>query len=234
MKPLHILKTLANGWQVPYPEEVIYKDMLILKDYRLNGYPGEALPDYNIGYDEYVEWLQDYLIRCELDLTEEQRKIWDHISTDKYFDCASLGWDAGFYENSHILYPAYDFPDDFEETLAIDDLKGFLDDDPYAAFMEFDRDNDDPKPTRLEFILRDYGYLLLEKIEEIQFQQYWPGFVKLEPLHWIAGMGDGVLEPTDSAWRIYLALLLRRMLTKAERINGLNRFFHEYGDALHK
>jgi len=230
------MKTLANGWQVPYPDQSIHKDMLILKDYRLNGYPGGAIPDYDISYDRYVEWLQDYLSRCELDLTEEQRKISDRIATESnYLDCISLGFHAGFYENLKGLYPAYNFPKDFEGTLAIDDLRGFLADDPYEEFLELHLDDSDaPQPTRLEFILQDYGHLLLEKQEETAFQQYWPGFVKLEPENWMFGITDDILEPADSGWRIYLAILLKKMPTKGERIKELNRFFDGYSEDLHK
>ena len=39
MESRRILKVLANGWEVPYPDEVIYRGMLLLKDYRLNDYP---------------------------------------------------------------------------------------------------------------------------------------------------------------------------------------------------
>ena len=235
MESRRILRVLANGWQIPYPDKAIHKGSLIVKDYRLNGYPGEASPDYDISYDEYVEWLQDYLVRCELDLTAEQRKISDHIATDNnYLDCASLGWDAGFYESLQALYPAYNFPDDFEETLSIDDLRGIVYDDPYADFLELNLDSDEPQPTRLEFILQEYGHRLLMKYEETEFQRYWPGFVKLEPLNWMFGITDGVLEPADSGWRIYLALLLRRMPTNAERIKELNRFFDGYAEDLHK
>lgn len=234
MESRRILKVLSNGWEVPYPDEVIYNDMLLLKDYRLNGYP-ENSGHNSIDYGSYVEWLQEYLVRCQIDLTEEQCKIRDHIATDKYFNCGSLGWDAGFYENSHGLYPVYGFPEDFEVTLDINHLTGIVHEDPYADFLEGCEDDiTEPKPSRLEFILQDYGHLLLMKSEAIQFQKYWPGFVKLEPLHWMFGTPEENLEPADSAWRVYLSLILKRRQAKTDRINELNRFFDEYADAIHK
>lgn len=234
MEQRRVIKVLANGWQVPYPDEVVYKGMLLLKDYRLNDFPkvADLKPIDNVSY---VEWLQDYLIRCEINLTEEQCKIGDHIATDKYFDCASLGWDAGCYENVHSLHPAYSFPGDFEETLDIKNLAGIVYDDPYEDFLiGCEDDVDDPKPTRLEFILQDYGHLLLQKSEETQFQLYWPGFTKLEPIQRMFGVDEDHLEIADSAWRVYLSLILKRIPSKANRIKELNRFFDEYADAIHQ
>jgi len=234
MKSHRILRVLPNGWEIPYPDEVVCKDMLLLKDYRLNDFPKDAESKL-IDDGSYVEWLQDYLIRCEINLTEEQCKISNHIATDKYFDCASFGWEAGFYENSHGLYPKYNFPDDFEETLNIENLTGIFDDDPYADFLTICEDDiDEPKPSRLEFILQDYGHLLLMKSEDVQFRQYWPSFVKLAPMHWMFGLHEGDLELADSAWRVYLSLVLKRIPSKADRIKELNRFFDEYADAIHK
>ncbi len=234
MESHRILRVLSNGWEIPYPHEVVYKDMLLLKDYRLNDFPKDADSKF-IDDEFYVEWLQDYLIRCEISLTEEQLKVSNYIAADKYFDCASLGWEAGFYESVHALSPAYDFPDDFEETLNIENLTGIFNDDPYAEFLKVCADDiDEPKPSRLEFILQEYGQLLLMKSEEVQFQKYWPGFVKLEPLHWMFGLHEGDLELADSAWRVYLSLVLKRIPSKSDRIKELNRFFDEYADTIHK
>ena len=235
MESLHILKVLSNGWVVPYPEEVIYKDTLLLKDYRLNGFPCDAGAT-DMDYDAYLEWLQDYLMRCKIDLTSEQCKIYNYIITDKYFGCGFLGGEAGFYEASFGLHPAeYNFPENFEETFDINHLTGVVHDDPYKEFLTYcEEDSDGIRPTRLEFVLREYGRLLLMQSEAIQFQQYWPGFVKLEPLPWIAGTSEENLEPADSAWRVYLSLILKRIQTKDGRIKELNRFFNAYGDAIHK
>mgnify|MGYP001287903404 CR=1 FL=1 len=134
MESRRILKVLSNGWEVPYPNEVIYRGMLLLKDYRLNGYPENAVTN-GIDYDSYMEWLQDYLLHCRIDLTEEQCKLRDQISTDKYFDGAFLGWHAGFYENSRGLHPQYNFPEDFDVAHNIDHLAGIVDDDPYTDYL---------------------------------------------------------------------------------------------------
>lgn len=233
MESRHILKVLANGWEVPYPDEVIYKDMLLLKDYRLNSYPENA-GNNNIDYDSYVEWLQDYLVRCQIGMTVEQCKIRDHMVTDKYFDGAFLGWEAGFYECVHNLHRAYDFPEDFEVTLDTDHLKGLVYDDPYEDYVKLLEDSGDPKPSRLEFILEDYGRLLLMKREAAQFERYWLDFVKLEPIDWISGQAEENIEPADSGWRVYLSLILKRIHARADRIKELNRFFDEYADAIHK
>jgi len=93
---------------------------------------------------------------------------------------------------------------------------------------------DEPPPNRLEFILREYGGLLLRKKDEEQFQRYWPAFVKLEPLNWAFGVPDDRLEPADSGWRVYLSLVLKRINHKEERMKALDRFFIEYADIIHK
>lgn len=234
MESRRILKVLANGWEVPYPDEVIYRGMLLLKDYRLNDYP-ENDANNSMGYDSYVEWLQEYLVRCQIELTEEQCKVRDQISTDKSLDGLLLGDHAGFYESVQNLYRAYDFPEDFEATLDIDHVAGIVYDDPYADYLELHKeDSEEPKPSRLEFILQDYGRLLLMKSEAAQFERYWPDFVKLEPMHWMFGMLETNLEPADSGWRVYLSLILKSRHAKADRIKELNRFFDEYADAIHK
>jgi hypothetical protein len=233
MKFVHILKVLPNGWQVPYPEEAFYSDdLLLLKDYRLNACPGNA-GDEPLPYDDYLEWLQDYLYRCKIDLTDQQNWVPEKIAADPYFSCASIGWHGGFYESIISRYPCYDFPENFEETRDIDHLKGIVCDDPYAEFLT-GHAYDDPPPDRLEFILREYGGLLLRKKDEEQFQKYWPGFVSLEPLHWMFGMAEDQLEPADSAWRIYLSLVLKKIKSKKARIKELDRFFNEYADIIHK
>lgn len=234
MKSNHIIKVLSNGWEVPYPEEAFYRDdLLLIKDYRLNDFPGDHWSE-DLNYDVYLEWLQDYLFQREIDLNALQNWIPEHIATDRYFDCASIGWHAGFYESIISRYSCYDFPENFEETFEVDHLKGTFDDDPYDQFLKTDVFDDEPPPGKLEFILQQYGGLLLKKKDEEQFQRYWPGFVKLEPLHWAFGLPEDRLEPADSGWRVYLSLILKRIPDRQERIKALDRFFNEYIDILHK
>lgn len=233
MKSNHILKVLSNGWEVPYPEEAFYEDnLLLLKDYRLNDFPGDHWSE-DLNYDAYLEWLQDYLFRCAIDLNSLQNWIPKRIATDRHHTCASIGWHAGFYESIIYRYPCYDFPENFETTFDIDHLKGITDDDPYAEFLT-GRAYDDPPPGKLEFILREYGGLLLRKKDEVQFQRYWPRFVKLEPLNWAFGVPGDRLEPADSGWRVYLSLLLKRMNKMEDRVKALDRFFIEYANIIHK
>lgn len=233
MESYQILKVLKNGWVVPYPDEVVYRDMLILKDYRLNDYPRDEKGNFNKEIP-YEEWLQDYLYNCQIDLTENQRKVRDFILANNDYAAISLGWDAGFYENSHGLYPIYDFPEDFEEHPDIENLKGLVYDDPYQDFMDVFDDDEEPRPSKLEYILEDYGYYLLLCQEEKCFQEYWPGFVKIIPAHWMFGWTEPNMELPDSAWRIYLSFILKAIPDKLERLKQIENFFLEYGDALHK
>jgi len=233
MESIHILKILSNGWEVPYPGNAFYRDNLLLsKDYRLNDFPGDHWSE-DLNYDAYLEWLQDYLFRCEIDLMTWQDWIPACIATNRDLDCASIGWHAGFYEFEAYSGPWYDFPDNFEETFDIEHLKGTID-DPYDEFLKTSAWGDYPPPSKLEFILQQYGVLLLNKKDEEQFQRYWPGFVKMEPLHWAFGVADYRMEPADSGWRVYLSLVLKRIPDRQKRIEALERFFIEQADILHK
>ena len=80
MDSYRIIKTLKNGYQVPYPEEMIYRDMVFLKDYRLNDYPRDEQGNCReLPYDEYLDWLQNYLYSCNISLSDEQKKSYDNI-----------------------------------------------------------------------------------------------------------------------------------------------------------
>lgn len=57
-----VLKTLPNGYEIPYPNELTHNELLFLKDYRLARFPGmETGRPADISYEDYVEWLTDYL-----------------------------------------------------------------------------------------------------------------------------------------------------------------------------
>jgi len=234
MRSIHVLKVLPNGWQVSYPEEAFYGDsLLLLKDNRLNGCPGEAR-DLALPYEDYLEWLQDYLFRCEIILSAGQSRVPESIDGNPQFECASLGWHAGFYESMISRYPEYDFPDNFENEPDIDHLQGIVYKDPYAEFPACRHSKDGPPPGRLEYIFRDYGDLFLKKKDDEQFRRYWPGFVKLEPLHWMFGRAEDHLESADTGWRVYLSLILKKKENRTDRIAAQDRFFVEYADIIHK
>jgi hypothetical protein len=233
MESCHILRVLNNGWEVPYPSEVIYRDMLFLKDYRLNDFPRDSSGNFDNDIS-YEWWLQKYLYSCQINLTAEQRRIFDILKNTNCLNCLYLGWIAGFYENCHALHPVYEFPENFEDYPTLEGLKGIVDDDPYQDFLDGLNEDEESIPSRLEYVLEDYGYFLLKREEEKRFMEYWPGFVKIEPLHWITGSVPKNVEPTDAAWRIYLSFILKSIPNETERIKQLDEFFAEYGDALHK
>lgn len=83
----HIIKTLANGYVIPYPSDVVYEDTLLLKDYRLNRFPmnKKGEPDMGISYEDYLEWLQRYLYEYKFELLENQMGIRDLILSDAGF-----------------------------------------------------------------------------------------------------------------------------------------------------
>lgn len=225
------LKVLANGYEVPYPDELLYKDIIIMKDYRLNDYPKNSDGEFDEAAP-YEEWLSEYLFCCDLNLTEEQQKLADYIDSDSNFSGFVLGCHAGFYESLQACRPSYRFPDDFSEKPDIIKLKGTIDKDPYKTYLKlFEYEG---KRSRLEFVMEEYGWHVMKQHEQEEFQKYWHLFVKLEPLHWMFGMREQNVELPDFAWRIYLALILKRIPGRKARIKEIGNFFNEYGDTIHK
>ena len=231
---LKILKTLPNGYLVPYPDELIHHDLLFLKDYRLTGFPGmETGRPAEISYEDYVEWVADYLSTCDMALTEEQERIRAYITADPDGMGITLGWIAGFYQNTGGTHPFYYFPENFEENPDIEALKGAIYEDPYLELLDLLNEDDD-KPDKLSFVLEDYGWFLRMKMDEDECRTYWPGFTPLEPIHWMAGSDGLFLEHPDYGWRLYLSILLKATRDKSKRIEHLDKFFNEYRDAVHK
>jgi hypothetical protein len=232
-----IIKVLQNGWEIPYPDDSTYRDMIFRKDYRMNEFPraddGSWLAEISSG--DYLEWLQEYLQTTPIDITEEQEMIRDHIFSNQDFSAGYLGWIAGFNENVGALRPSYDFPEDFETNPDIITLKGIIEEeDPYEDFRQLVEDGEEEVPSRLEFILEDYGWWLIKKEDELYFQKYWPDFKKLEPLHWMFGLHEQMVEYADFGWRIYLSFTLMKYRDRERRVSELERFFDEYSDAIHK
>lgn len=227
-----ILKVLANGWHVPCPEEAVYQGLPFLKDYRLNDFPGKAKGAFD-EEAEYFDWLADYLYTCAIDLTAQQEKIKSCFSENSTGACSCLGGIAGAYENVHAVKPAYHFPKNFETQLDIKRVRGRHGDMPYQNYRQWLSGTDEPLLSETGFILEDYGYCLLLQREKRQFRACWPDFVKLQPHHWMFGLAAPLLEPADAAWRVHLACILKTISRKSRRIEAIQYFYGEYGDALH-
>lgn len=136
-----IIKVLPHKLEVPYPEYLVYGDMLFLKDYRLNAFP----KDTQGNFDEdapYETWLIDYLCSVDIELTHEQRIIAEYIRTNTDFNASRLGDLAGFYENYSARHPYYDYPEDFEETFDLDRLESIFD-NPCQDYLGRGEDNND-------------------------------------------------------------------------------------------
>jgi hypothetical protein len=188
-----------------------------------------------ISYEDYLAWLQKYLREPNIAITGEQKAIRDYLSSNYDFSAGYMGWMAGFYENAGGLRPFYSYPNDFEKDCDIDDLKGIVYDDPYEDFLKsFDDDDDEESPSRLEFVLEDYGWELIKRQDALQFEKCLPDFIKLEPLHWMFGHCSPMIEYPDFGWRIYLSFILMRYEDREKRISELDAFFDEYRDAIHK
>lgn len=229
----HTMKILSNEYKVPYPDELVYRDCLFLKDYRLNEMPVNAGDEIE---GDYLQWLQEYLYRCEISLTVEQSKIQAYILKNSSVDTACLGDIAGRCENAFARHPCYEFPDNFEQKLDFDSLQGTVYDDPYEDYLEgFDDDEKQDSLSKRDYILEDYGYYVVRSQDEHQFRSYWPNFTKIEAFHWIVGrLEETNMENADFAWRVYLSLLLKSIPERAVRIEHLERFYLFYEESLHK
>ncbi|MBW2097132.1 MAG: hypothetical protein JRI80_19940 [Deltaproteobacteria bacterium] len=229
-----VLKTLPNGYVVPYPEELVHNGLLFLKDYRLNRYPGmETGRPADISYDDYVKWLADYLPNCDLSLIDEQKRVRDYITANAAGMGTMLGWIAGFYQSVGGMHPFYQFPEDFDENPDIEALEKAMGGYSYEEVLDL-IDEDEDIPDKLSFVLEDYGWFLTMKMDVDEFLKYWPGFIPLEPIHWMVGSVGLAVERPDYAWRTYLSMLLKSTGDKAARIEHLDRFFREYNDTIHK
>jgi len=232
------IKTLQNGWQVPYPGELRYKNLLCLKDYQLNADPKDDSGNYmpSISCGDYDDWLQDYLYHCDIELTDEQEKIRKHIQENPKCTAGFLGGEAGFYEGVGGLRPFYLFLDDFETELNIESLQGSVYDDPYADYLAGISEDVDEKPlSKLEYVLEDYGWHIVKQQEAKDFSLYWPDFEKFGMVMLLTGVGkDELVEMPDFGWRVYLSFYLKRYDDRERRITELTRFMDEYCDAVHK
>lgn len=222
---------------IPYPEELIYKDMLLQKDYRLNCSPRNA--DGSYAYDqpfgEYLAWLDEYLYHCDLVLTEEQRRI------ECFIGCGglsglSLGIHAAQYESLSSSRPEYEFPDDFESSLDMEGLQPIVSEDPFREYLEWldEVDIDDYRPTKREFVAEDYGWFLEKRREEQDFRTCWPDFVKLSPIVWMFKVDVKNSELPDFGWRVHLSLILKKIPEKSKRLVELESFWDEYIDMINK
>ena len=130
-----------------------------------------------------------------------------------------------------------DFKSALEEVAQIlKDIKatrGVIDDDPFHVFIET-LDYEEDKIPKKDFVLEDYGWVLVKNREEEEFKKYWPEFLKLEPIDWIASSKNPLLEHSDFGWRTYLSFILKRLDNKTDRIDQLDKFLDEYWDEIHK
>jgi hypothetical protein len=213
---------------VPYPAELVHDKFVLLKDYRLNDYPGKAAGCLDESVD-YFPWLADYLYECTVELTPEQR-YFQAYDTEHNFGAYMLGHVAGICQSSVCSY--YEFPDDFAKNPDITRALGKVD-DPYAEYLE-SWPGDEPLMSKEEFVINEYGYHLTKLRDEALFALYWPDFVELEPMHWVLGIKEPKIEPADAAWRVHLSCILKNIPDKAARRKELESFYNEYWDTMNK
>lgn len=225
-----IIKVLKNGMVVRYQEDAYSNGIICEKDYRLNGFPKTIQGNYDVSksYDEYLDWLQDYLFHASVDLNEEEFRLSQQVQNEQR-DMnygAGLGVFAGFYDH---FGPELEYPSDFEVSC----------DFATVATLGANRDNlDGDRLNGLsvdEFILQDYARHLIRQREGKEFEQYWPDF-KRGYIYWLLpGFSDDTLvEPCDAGWRVHLSIYLKKFSDKTRRRKELDDFMCEFKENFRK
>jgi hypothetical protein len=225
-----IMKVLKNGTVIRYPEETYSEGIIWEKDYRLNGFPRLNQGGYDLSqsYEEYLDWLQNYLYSADVDLDDEEFRLSQQIANDeKDLNYGSgLGVSAGFYDH---FGPELEYPPDTEESFA------------FATIASFGQNPDALTADRLnglsveDFILRDYARQLIRTRESRDFDEYWPDFERY-PLHgpWCQFPDGKPIEPCDAGWRVHLSIYLKKFSEKTRRIKELDDFMTEFADNFRK
>lgn len=233
------IKTLASGHLVTLAEEFYdHNRMLFVKDYRLNGYPmnakGELLVD--LPWYQYAEWLEAYLYAAEIELRPDEEQLRRHYLS-KPPSGIMIGTHCGLFEGIRAMQScyAYIFPDDFEKYPQFNGLETVNSDDPYKMYLEYMEDvGDGEEPlTREQYVLQEYGWQLINQMEQEEFDVYWPQFSKISGLT-IMGIGGPYTEPADAGWRVQLSLALKTIPAKTERVQLIDKFMDEFCNYLHK
>ena len=235
------IKMLASGHLVTLSEDFYDHDrMLFVKDYRLNGYPmndkGEYLVD--LPWYQYAEWLEAYLYAAEIELRPDEEQLRRHYLC-KPPSGNMIGTHCGLFEGIRppmdVSLYGYIFPENFEDNPKFCGLETVCPDDPYNAYLEYMADvGDGIEPlTNEQFVLQEYGWHLINQMEQEEFDTYWPQFSKICGLT-IMGVGGPYTEPADAGWRVQLSLALKTIPEKSERIRLIDEFMDGFCDYLHK
>lgn len=234
-----LMRTIAGGHKVPWPEPLTDNGYVFPKDYRMNDFPRtpEGGNWYDIPDEGYFSWLADYLPNNLPKFTPEQQKIADNLDTYRRLNGFWIGDRGGWYDNVAASHPKYEFPDNFADVgdltvVAVRD-GGFTYDEYVDSYQDLIGD-DERLMTQEEFLLDDFGWHLALEEEKRLFSQYWPDFRKMDGFN-VVFMNFSVYdEPPDAGWRVYLGMVLRRIENKAYRIKELKDFYHYWREMVSK
>jgi hypothetical protein len=233
-----LMRVIGAGVEIPWPDPLCFKGFVLAKDYRMNGFPRmpDGQPWYEVPDEEYLAWLADYLPENLPPLTAEQKRLADHPEHDKLLDGFWIGEIAGWYESEGASRPNYEFPPDFLQTGDIHSAK--LKEGGYTYEYYYDSWKDDLAPdellTREELIRDEFGWHLAKEEEDKQFALLWPEFKKYDAYNIIFQTNTLRHEPPDAGWRVYLALVLRKIPEKTARIKELEQFYFYWRDMIAK
>ena len=232
-----LMKRIAGDQAVPWPEPLTFHGAVLLKDYRMNGFPRAASghPWYDIPDSDYFSWLADYLPANLPALSAEQQHLVMQLDHAGRLSGIWLGDHAGWFESEAAMRPFHTFPADFCRTgdcNAVNTADGGY---TYQEYLEWTTEVLDPGErvmTPAEYILDDYGWHLVLTENRRQFAACWPDFVKLDGVSLILHVNSFRDEPPDAGWRVYLAVLLRGQTDKASRIKVLEDFYYAWHDMM--
>lgn len=189
---------------------------------------------YDIPDDDYFSWLADYLPNNLPTLTAEQSALAKRLQDEPFISGFQIGTTAGWYEVEAASHPLHEFPADFVESASFSEIRPLDGAYTYEDYLKSYRDILDPDETlmtREEWFLDNFGWHLCLEQERQDFLRLWPDFLKLEGLNIVFSMNTYQHEPPDAGWRIYLALVLRQIHERANRIKELKDFYrgwHEF------
>lgn len=232
-----LMKKIAGGYEIPWPEPLTDCGFVMAKDYRMNGFPKTAAgkPWYDIPDDDYVSWLADYLPANLPPLNVEQHRLSLHLDSYTRFSGFWIGDRAGWYESEAVIRPFHTFPENFDLTCNFAAVKTGAGGYAYKEYVEWAQevlDQGERVMTPEEFILEDFGWNLVLSEGKQQFTGCWPGFVQLDGVSIILGLNSHRDEPFDAGWRVYPAMLLQKMADKSVRMKAIKDFYFAWHDQI--
>jgi hypothetical protein len=234
-----LMRKIAGDRSVPWPDAVVWRDCLLVKDYRMNDFPrtADGRIHYDISDDEYFSWLADYLPKNLPPLNEHEWRLAASIKHGNGPSGFTLGDRGGWYESEAVMRPFFTFSESFAEKPDFSQVAvggaGFSYENYLSSHQDI-TDEGDRLMTQEEYILEDFGWNLLRLHERAQYERYWPGFRKLDGTCIVFKICSPRDEPADAGWRVHLGLVLREIGQKSRRIEEIATFYQYWLEMVSK